>query len=384
MERQPLWTKDFILVCLVNMMMFTSFYFLLPTLPVFVTDVLKGDESNVGYIIGVLSLTAVMVRPLSGFLLDVAGRKKILFYAFIAFSLAMAAYNFVTSLALLFALRALHGISWGFSTTGAGTVAADVVPPSRRGEGMGYYGMSNTVAMAVGPSLGLYILNVSGFNSLFNASFAVAAAGALLVLGISYREQKSQEKVRISLDSFFEPRVFSLSGIMFFTALVYGGIVSFITLYGKELGIQNAGAYFLAYALTLMLVRPVAGKAYDKNGPKLVMAAGFGAIFLSFVLLSYARGLELFILSAIAMGVGFGAVHPTAMAMAINRVPPNRRGAANGTIFSSFDLGIGIGSIVLGFVSKIFGLSFMYLSCGFIILIPLIMFFLKDASEQTL
>ncbi|MCL4441641.1 MAG: MFS transporter [Firmicutes bacterium] len=381
MQKEALWTRNFILVCLVNMMMFTSFYFLLPTLPVFVTDVLKGDESNVGYIIGVLSLTAVMVRPLSGFLLDVAGRKKILLYAFIAFSLAMAAYNFVTSLALLFVLRALHGICWGFSTTGAGTVAADVVPPSRRGEGMGYYGLSNTLAMALGPSLGLYILNVSGFNTLFSASFAVAAAGTLLVPGISYREHKRPEKVKISLDSFFEPRVFSLSGIMFFTAVVYGGIVSFITLYGKDLGIKNAGTFFLAYALTLMLVRPVAGKAFDKNGPKLVMAAGFGAIFLSFVLLFYAGGLELFILSAIFMGIGFGAVHPTTMAMVINRVPPHRRGAANGTIFSSFDLGIGIGSILLGFVSKNFGLSYMYLSCGFIILIPLVMFFLKDARE---
>ncbi|MFZ5648725.1 MAG: MFS transporter [Bacillota bacterium] len=381
MQKQALWTKDFILICLVNMMMFTSFYFLLPTLPVFVTDVLKGDESNVGYIIGVLSLTAVMVRPLSGFMLDVAGRRKILIYAFIAFSLAMAAYNFVTSLTLLFTLRALHGISWGFSTTGAGTVAADVVPPSRRGEGMGYYGMSNTLAMAVGPSLGLYILNAAGFNTLFIASFAVAVAGVLLVLGISYREIKNPEKVKISLDSFFEPRVFSLSGILFFTAVVYGGIVSFITLYGKELGIKNAGTYFLAYALTLMLVRPVAGKAFDKNGPKLVMAVGFGAIFLSFLLLFSASGPELFILSAVAMGIGFGAVHPSVMAMAINKVPPSRRGAANGTIFSSFDLGIGIGSIILGFVSKMFGLSYMYLSCSFIILVPLVIFFLKDARE---
>jgi len=380
MKKDALWTKDFIFICLANFMVFTSFYFLLPTLPVFVTDVLKGDESNVGYIIGVLSLTAVMVRPLSGFLLDTVGRKKILFYSLIAFSMAMVAYNFVTGLALLFILRALHGISWGFVTTGAGTVAADVVPPPRRGEGLGYYGLSNTLAMAVGPSLGLYILSLSGFNPLFTASFAVAASGLFFVAGISYRENKSQGKVKISLDNFFEPRVFSLSGILFFVAVVYGGIVSFITLYGKELGV-NAGAYFLVYALTLMLVRPVAGKAFDKNGPGLIMAVGFGAVSLSFVLLYAAIGNALFLLSAVAMGIGFGTVHPTVMAMAINKVAPYRRGAANGTIFSAFDLGIGFGSIILGFVSKMIGLSYMYLSCSFIILIPLAMFYLKDARE---
>ncbi|KKM09194.1 hypothetical protein SY88_20255 [Clostridiales bacterium PH28_bin88] len=109
-------------------------------------------QYNIGYIIGILSLTAVLVRPLAGFLLDAVGRRKILFFALITFALAVGAYNYVTGLGLLFSLRALHGISWGFTTTGAGTVAADVFPPARRGEGLGYYGLSNTLAMAVGPS----------------------------------------------------------------------------------------------------------------------------------------------------------------------------------------------------------------------------------------
>ncbi|MCL4441219.1 MAG: MFS transporter, partial [Firmicutes bacterium] len=133
-ENTPkLWTRNFILICLANLLVFTSFYFLLPTLPVFVVRVLKGDEANVGYIIGVLSLTAVLIRPLAGFLLDSVGRKKILALAVIGFSLAMVSYNLVTSMALLFALRALHGFTWGFATTGLGTIAADVVPPHRRG-----------------------------------------------------------------------------------------------------------------------------------------------------------------------------------------------------------------------------------------------------------
>lgn len=380
-QKAPLWTKDFILICLANLMIFTSFYFLLPTLPIFVTDVLHGDESNVGYIIGVLSLTAVLVRPLSGYALDVLGRRKILIVALFAFSLAMGAYYFVTSLTLLFLLRVLHGLSWGFTTTGAGTVAADVVPAARRGEGMGYYGLSNTLAMAVGPGLGMIILHKAGFSGLFMAGFAIALVGLVALFGISFQQDiKTEVKGKLSINSFFEPKVYSLSVLMFFTALVYGGIVSFITLYGNDIGVGNPGTYFLIYALTLLVIRPWAGKEFDKKGPLKIMALGFIAISLAFVLLYLAKGEVLFVVSAVAMGVGFGIIHPTAIAMAINRVQPFRRGAANGTIFSAFDLGIGLGSILLGLLSKYIGLSYMYLTCAGISLIPLVWFYLKDAK----
>ncbi|MCL6477001.1 MAG: MFS transporter [Peptococcaceae bacterium] len=367
------------MICLVNMLMFTSFYFLLPTLPLYIADVLKGDESDIGYNIGVLTLTAVLVRPLAGFMLDSVGRKKTLIIALAAFTLAMAAYNLAASLAVLFLLRVLHGFFWGFTTTGASTIAADVVPQSRRGEGLGYYGLSNTLAMAIGPSLGLFVLNSAGYTPLFTACFAVAAAGLAAVLGVSYQE--STHKVKLSLESFFEPKVLSLSLIMFFVAMVYGSIVSFITLYGTALGVKNAGTYFLVYALTLLVVRPYAGRVFDQKGPRRIMAAGFIAIALAFVLLFLARENTLFIISAVALGTGFGIVNPTVMAMAINRVAPYRRGAANGTVFSALDLGIGLGSILLGFLSKKVGLSYMYLACGFIALIPMVLFYLKDAGE---
>jgi len=376
----PLWTRNFLFICLVNLMTFTSFYFLLPTLPIFIADNLKGDESAVGFNIGVLSLTAVLVRPLAGYLLDSAGRKKILIVALAAFALAMAAYNLVTSLALLFALRVLQGLAWGFATTGAGTIAADVVPPARRGEGMGYYGLSNTLAMALGPSLGIFVLYSAGYTPLFTACAVIAAGGLAALLGISYRESTSA-KTKLSWESFLEPKVFSLSLILFFIALVYGGVVSFITLYGQELGVKNAGTYFLVYALTLLVVRPYAGRQFDRSGPGLIMAAGFLAVSLAFVLLFLARGNLLFIMSAVSMGIGFGIVHPTILAMAINRVAPYRRGAANGTIFSAFDLGIGLGAILLGMLSKKVGLPYMYLSCCFIALIPLVMFYLREVRE---
>nr|WP_242941898.1 MFS transporter [Desulfonispora thiosulfatigenes] len=370
---------------LVNLFIFTSFYFLLPTLPIYVIDVLHGDEGNVGYIVGTLTIAAVLVRPLSGYLLDTLSRKRILIIALIAFTVTTLAYNFVTSLVMLLILRAVHGFSWGFVTTGSGTIASDIVPASRRGEGMGYYGLANTIAMAVGPMLSLFILDYYGFSYLFSSGFVIAIFALLCVLGIQGYEgnpNQGREKPTISLESFLEPRAYSLSIVLFFVTLTYGGIISFITLYAGQLGIQNAGIFFLIYGASLLFVRPYAGKTFDKKGPNQIMIIGFIALVVSFTMLYLANGYLLFVLAAISMGIGFGIIQPTILAMAINRVEPFRRGAVNGTIFTAMDLGIGLGSIVMGLLSNKLGLSLMYLVCAFLIIIPAIIFYLKDADKK--
>ncbi len=383
-QKQSLWNKNFLLICLTSLFMFTSFYFLISTLPMYVTEVLKGSESNVGYIVGVLTITAVLVRPISGYLLDTLGRKSVVVIALVAFVAVTFAYNIATSLLILFLLRAIHGLSWGFTSTGAGTIASDIVPAARRGEGMGYYGLAGTLAMALGPVLSLYILGKYGFNILFTTGSIIAALALLCVLGIKDSESTiDRQKTKISLNSFLEPRVYSLSVVLFFVNLTYGGIVSFITLYAKELNIANAGIFFMVYGVSLLFVRPYAGKVFDKRGPNQIMFIGFSSLAISFLVLFMSNGYLMFILSAIILGIGFGIVQPTLQAMAINRVEPFRRGAANGTIFTALDLGIGIGSISLGLVSNTLGLSYMYLICAFIVIIPMLVFFWKDAKKPS-
>jgi MFS family permease len=382
--QQPLWTKNFIFICLTSLFLFTSFYFLIPTLPVYVTDALHGNESQVGYIVGVLTIAAVIVRPIAGYLLDTIGRKKIVLLALALFAIATFAYSFTTSLLLLFALRAIHGFAWGFCSTGTGTLASDIVPAARRGEGMGYFGLAGTFAMALGPIISLYILGQYGFNTLFLVGAMLAVVGLLFLLGTNYQETLAKDnlaKKKITLHSILEPRVYSLSVVMFFVNLAYGGIMTFITIYAKELNISNAGLFFLVYGVSLLFVRPYAGKHFDKHGPNRIMFIGFVALVTAFTMLFAAKGYLLFVLSAVTMGIGFGIIQPTIQAMAINRVEPFRRGAVNGTIFTALDLGIGVGSIMLGLVSNQFGLAYMYLICGFIIVIPMAIFFMKDAKK---
>lgn len=370
------------MINLSNLAVFTSFYFLLPTMAIFVSEVLGGNEGDVGYIIGILSFTALLVRPFSGYLVDTMGRKRILQISVFAFALTIGAYRFVTSLFFLLLLRAVHGMTWGFTTTSAGTVAADVVPASRRGEGLGYYGLSNTLAMAIGPSMALLILQYSDFSTLFLVAFMISLAAFLFIQGISYQETtQKRQKSKITFESLFEPKVFSLALLFFFLGMVYSGIVSFITLYAKELNVQNAGIFFLIYALTLLVIRPIAGTIFDRQGPYLLMPIGYVAMILSFVLLYLAQGQILFIAAAIMLGIGFGLVHPTSMALAINRVPAYRRGAANGTVFSAFDLGLAGGAANLGWLSSMVGLQHMYLISGCLTILPMLFFLFYESPK---
>lgn len=382
--KQALWTKNFILITLVNLFIFTSFYFLLPTLPIYIVEELQGNEGNVGYILGALTIAAVMVRPISGYLLDTINRKIVLLVALVFFAITTFIYNFATSLLLLFVLRIFHGFSWGFVTTGAGTIASDIIPASRRGEGMGYYGLANTIAMALGPMISLFILSSYGFTSLFTSCFVISLLGlicAFSIRGYSTNINEGKEKTKISLNSFLELSVLSLSIVLFFVTITYGGIISFITLYAEQLNIKNAGIFFFIYGLSLLFVRPVAGRTFDKKGPNKIMIIGFFSLVVSFIVLFLATGYLFFILSAIFLGIGFGIIQPTILAMAINRVEPHRRGAVNGTIFTAMDLGIGVGSIIMGVLSNSLGLSVMFLFCALLIIIPATIFYLKDADK---
>lgn len=381
---QQLWTKDFTLLCIANLMIFTSFYCLLPTLPVYITEVLHGDPSAIGFIFGVFALSAVVARPLAGYLSDVVGRKAVLVVALLALLLVMASYYFVTSLTLLFLVRAMHGLSFGFTTTASGTLAADIVPETKRGEGLGYYSLSNTLAMAVGPGLGLAILGQASFSVLFTSCLAIAAAGFAFVPGINAPPiAKGKSKNGFCSSDLFEIRVLPQSLITFCVAWLYGGIISFIALFGKQIGIENVGSYFLAYAAALVLSRPYAGMAYDREGPMRIMLIGFMSLTGSFIFLYFSDGYGLFLLSAASLGVGFGIVQSTVLTMAIDKIEPFRRGVATGTVFTAFDLGIGLGSIGLGVISKHFGLQTMYLVCAICSVIPAILFFISGGNSYS-
>ncbi|MDD4334212.1 MAG: MFS transporter [Desulfotomaculaceae bacterium] len=355
-QKEQLWQKDFIFISLISLFTFIGFQMLLPTLPVYVNKLGAGDTS-VGLVVGVFTISAILIRPFVGQALDVYGRKGIFIAGMIIFTACVLGYIWAPTLLVLLAIRFMHGFGWGISSTAASTVAADIIPKSRMGEGMGYYGLAGTIAMALAPALGLFMIDRFSFNTMFSFSAFMVMIAIFLAFFIDYRGVASTRR-KLSL---IEKAALRPTLVIFFVTMTYGAIVAFIALYAAQRGISNIGSFFTVYAVSLTIIRPLAGSLSDKRGFDVVVIPGIILILMAMILLYFAAGIKWFLIAAVVYGAGFGAVQPSLQAMAIVFSPPERRGAANATFFTGFDLGIGISSIMWGVVAGITGYSLMYL-----------------------
>ena len=354
----PLWTKDFFLICLTNFLLFSGFLILMPTLPLYVES-LGGGSIAVGVVGGVFAITSVMIRPIAGKLLDQGSRKKIFMLGIVISLVAIFGYQWAGLLAILLLLRMVHGVGFGIATTSGGTIATDLIPPKRLGEGMGFFGLTSSAATAVAPAIGLLVL----FNTNFSTLFLVAAALTVLGLFTSYHITSPDfEKADKAKEyKYFEPAAFLPSLVMVFAIMPFGAVVSFISLYSIERGIENIGFFFTIYALTLVFTRPLSGILADRYGYHKILVPGTLGMAVGMYIISIAANPFLFAIAAVVFGLGIGFVLPSLQSLAVKNVPPNRRGAANSTFFSSFDIGIGLGSLLWGVIAHYFGYSLMYL-----------------------
>jgi len=373
-----IFTGNFILLWLTNFTAFTSFYFLLATLPVYIVEV-GGSEAETGFIIGVFALTALLLRPFVGRAADLWGRKRLILGGILGLGLSGALYNVTSAVPSLLGLRVFHGIGWAAFGTAAATLVADIVPPSRRGEAMGYYGISTNIAMAIGPAAGVYFQHAFGFPFLFFSSAAVALGGLLLAAFLydPFRERGPDIEGGMVL---VERTALFPSAILGMAALTYGSIVSFLPLFAAHRGIENPGLFFTVYALVVIFARGPLGRLSDIYGRGWVVVPSLISMTVGLGLLSQATGVPLFLATAFFYGVGFAGVYPALMALTVDRVSPRRRGAAMGTFTAFMDLGIGTGSFLWGVVAQLSNYSFMYLSAGAVPLIASSIYVLKAGA----
>lgn len=327
--------------------LFTGFYMLLPTLPLFIKQ-MGGNEAQVGLAVGVFMLSAVIFRPIVGVLLDRFGRRPFIVWGLLLFSLAMYMYNWIGGIVVLMGLRILHGMSWAFSTTAIFTAITDIIPSARRGEGMGWFTTAMTLAMAVGPMFGIWVTENLSYHALF--LFAVGfSAGALILMfsaKMPFKPQSASRKIEL-----FEKSVLPVTVAVFFLNIAYGGITAFVPLFANSLTV-NSGAFFLVYAATLVLSRPIAGKLSDRHGEKFVIIPALVMTISALITLSLSTGLFGMLISAILYGIGFGSAQPALQAATIRLANPDRKGVANASLLTAIDLGIGLGAIMLGWVSQ--------------------------------
>jgi MFS family permease len=344
---ERLWTKQFTLLTIGNLFLFNAFYMLYPTLPPFIKQ-MGGNESQVGLAMGAFMLSSVIFRPLVGGLLDRFGRRPFIVWGLLFFTLAMYMYDWVGGIVILMGLRILHGMSWAVSTTATMTAITDMIPSTRRGEGMGWFSTSMTLAMAIGPMFGIWVTQNLSYSALFLFAVVLSAAALLLTLGtkMPFRLQTGARRIEL-----FEKSVLPLAASVFFLFIAYGGITTFVPLFANSIQI-NSGAFFLAFAATLALSRPISGKLSDRYGEIFVIVPALVITICALIVLSLSTGLIGVLVSAVLYGIGFGSAQPALQAATIRLARSNRIGVANASISTANDLGIGLGAIMLGWVSQ--------------------------------
>lgn len=310
---------------------------------------LGADNTTSGLLLATYTVAALVVRPFGGYWVDRYGRKAILIGSFLVFALMFAAYAAATSVAALAVVRVVHGVAWGLVGTAAGTIVVDLVPASRRGEALGIYGLSFTVAMAIGPALGMRLGETSGFGVMFFTATALALAGFAFAAFAPYPAYVPPDPPpRMDWRNLIERTALPSALNMLIVTITYGGLLSFVAVHARQIGVAHAGVFFIVYAAGIGAARVVAGRVFDRSGPRAIIIAGHLLLVAGFPVLALAQGPAAFFASAAVLGAGMGVLMPTFSAMVNNLVARHRRGAANSTFMTMFDLGIGIGMILTG------------------------------------
>lgn len=399
MEKQPeamprLWTKPFITVTLSNLFLFLNLQMITTVLPAFIAAEYDASSVTVSWVISIFALVAIVTRFYAGNAILRLGKTRMLMIGLIVYLAATASYYWAGAIALIMAVRILYGVGFGLTSTAVGTLASDIIPQKRIGEGMGYFGLSSGLSMSLAPVIGLAVYQSFGFDwlilistllvaiviplSLALRSFGGEAAALQRAKAIIHRAEERGVTTDGAADAkgrnkLIDKEVLLPCFLNLFFTVTYGGLISFLTMFGKETHIANVGWFFLFNALAVMLVRPFSGKLFDRSGPAAVMPAGALFVIGGLVLLSYSASTAVMIAAAVCYGIGYGVLQPSLQAWTVKRVRPERRGAATGMFYNSTDLGIAIGSLTLGIVATQTSYAMMYrLSAGFLVLFLLV------------
>lgn len=353
-KKEILWNRDYCKAMVGNFMLFFSFYILTPLLPIYLDARFAADKDVMGIVLSGYVIAALIVRPFSGFIVDTFDRKRVLATCFFAFFILFTGYIGAGTLLLFAIVRTIHGFPFGAVTVANSTVAIDTLPSSRRNEGIGFYGLSNNLAMAFAPSVGIWIYHATGnFQLLFWIALVTALAGFLTVstIKLPHRELK-KEKRPISLDRFFLTRGWLLAVNIICFSICWGIMSNYVAIYGSEmLGITDGtGLFFMILSFGLFASRIQGSKALARG--RITQNAAMGVILSlgGYTIFAAVEQEWAYYLSAALIGLGNGHMYPAFLNMFIKLARNDQRGTANSSILTAWDVGMGLGIVAGGFL----------------------------------
>ena len=349
-----LWTKDFVLIIVINFLVFMNHLMILSTFPFYVES-LGGSEAAAGLAAALFSIVAVVCRPVIGWMLDCGKRKAILLIGLCGMALMPVGYLVLSVLFLAFICRMLHGASLAFSNTSTATIATDIIPQPRFAEGMGMFGLATALATACAPALGLALMDRLGFTALFLTGTGAAVLALVLFALLKTPPVETKQKP-LTFKGLLDKDAIPASVVALVFMFTYGALENFTAKYAAEAHLPSGGAFFTVMAAVLLLTRLTAGKVTDRKGESVFAYTCNLAMLLALLLLGLWPNVVTYFLAAALAGYGFVGQEPALQSMAVAIAPPERRGSANSTFLCAYDIGIGVGGGIAG--SLISGLGY--------------------------
>ena len=381
-EKPPPWTRNFVTVAAANFLLFFSFYQLLPILPLYIIEKFATDNATAGFIISLYTIGALACRPFAGFLVDTLSRKPLYFWTFFAFTACFLGYKTVGILPILAAVRFAHGLFFGISSTASNTVAIDALPACRRGEGIGYFGISVNLAFATGPMTGMFLYEAFGDTIVFAISIILCVIGLILVQTLNVPRKEKKPHAPLSLDRFFLTRAIPQFVNFIFVGFAYGPVTNYIALYAKELGIGGSGWFYALIAAGLIMNRIMTGRLIDRGYLIHLVGTGMTLNVVAYFILAFSHSPITFFVAAFLIGTSLGLIFPGYQTMCVNLARHDQRGTANSTYLSGWDIGIGAGILTGGSMAGHFGMHQpVFLACGVALVIADVLYFTWTARH---
>jgi len=382
LNEKNLWTKDFVTIAVINAIIFLTHFLLIVTIASYAVDEFHASTDVAGLVAGIFIIGALIGRLGTGRIIEGIGSKKVLLVGTMLFIVTSALYFAAVSLPLLIIIRLLHGIVFGAASTATGTIVAQIIPPSRRGEGIGFYSIGAILAVAIGPFIGIFLIHHADFRMIFVLTSLLAAASFALSFAVNkpvYEKPvfESAAADRFRLSDFMEYKAIPISLIIMIIGFSYSGLLTFISLYAKEIHLEKAASfYFLVYSIAVLVTRPLSGRLMDIKGANFVVYPCLLLYAAGMLIFSQATAGIMLLAAAVLIAMGYGNFFSVAHAVSIRGIPPHRMGLAITTFFIFVDLGFGIGPYLLGALVAVTGYRGLYVMMALVILasIPLYYF----------
>jgi MFS family permease len=392
-ENAPLWSRNFILVSSINFQLVLTFYLLVVVIVGYAVAELGATTAQAGLVSGLFIVGTLIGRLFVGKFLERFGRKTTLIVGLTGFLIFSGFYFMKFDVGMLLLVRFMHGFMMGMASTVLGTIIAQILPPTRRGEGIGYYSMSSTLGTAIGPFLAIWMMLHIGYNAIFIVSSIIAVSClvvALLIQVPNLPQQNNPLDISVPVEKpswisqFIEHKALPISLIMLLASVCYSGVLSFINFYAKEIDlVETASFFFLMYAISILISRPFTGPLMDRKGENIIMYPAFIIMAIALVLLSQVQSSFMLLLCAGLLGFGYGNIQSVCQTVAVKSASIERMGFATSTFFIFLDAGLGFGPYFIGQALDYIDYSQLYFYSAMCVLACIVIYYLLHGRKAS-